>query len=59
MVKNPLYDKLIDRIEKSKHELVDLCLNLGNTPSYHGKEENWARRSSLGFTTAGSTVNCN
>jgi acetylornithine deacetylase/succinyl-diaminopimelate desuccinylase-like protein len=38
MVKNPLYDKLIDRIEKSKHDLVDLCLNLGNTPSYHGKE---------------------
>jgi hypothetical protein len=32
MAKNHLYEELIDRIEKSKHDLVDLCLNLGNTP---------------------------
>src|SRR5262245_60762091 len=38
MAKNHLYEELIDRIEKSKNDLVDLCLNLGNTPSYHGKE---------------------
>jgi acetylornithine deacetylase/succinyl-diaminopimelate desuccinylase-like protein len=38
MEKNPIYDKLVDSIEKSKKDLVDLCLNLGNTPSYHGKE---------------------
>jgi acetylornithine deacetylase/succinyl-diaminopimelate desuccinylase-like protein len=36
--KNPTYDKLIDRIEKSKKDLIDLCLQLGNIPSYHGKE---------------------
>ena len=38
MEKNPTYDKLIDRIEKSKKDLIDLCLQLGNIPSYHGKE---------------------
>ena len=38
MAKNPLYEELTDRIEKSKNDLGDLCLNLGNTPSYHGKE---------------------
>src|SRR6516162_2772117 len=38
MDKNPNYDKVINSIEKSRKDLVDLCLNLGNTPSYHGKE---------------------
>lgn len=38
MGKNPIYDKLIDRIEKSEKDLIDLCLKLGNTASYHGKE---------------------
>ena len=38
MAKNPTYDELVDSIEKSKKDLVDLCLDLGNMPSYHGKE---------------------
>src|SRR5262245_19946680 len=38
MAKNPVYAQLLDRIEKSKQDLVDLCLNLGNISSYHGKE---------------------
>ena len=38
MEKNSTYDKLIDSIEKSGKDLVDLCLSLGNIPSYHGKE---------------------
>ena len=38
MQRNQRYDQLLDRIEKERDELVDLCLKLGNTPSYHGKE---------------------
>jgi len=38
MEKNSTYDKLIDSVEKSGKDLVDLCLYLGNIPSYHGKE---------------------
>ena len=38
MEKNSTYDKLIDSIENSGKDLVDLCLSLGNIPSYHGKE---------------------
>lgn len=38
MGKSPIYHKLIDSIEKSGKDLVDLCLQLGNMPSYHGKE---------------------
>jgi acetylornithine deacetylase/succinyl-diaminopimelate desuccinylase-like protein len=38
MAKNPTYDKLLDSIDKSRNDLVDLCLHLGNMPSYHGKE---------------------
>src|SRR4249920_35871 len=39
MEKNSTYDKIIDSIEKSGKDLVDLCLYLGNIPSYHGKEK--------------------
>jgi acetylornithine deacetylase/succinyl-diaminopimelate desuccinylase-like protein len=38
MDNNPKYDKLIKIIEADKRDLVNLCLQLGNTPSPHGKE---------------------
>jgi len=43
MAKNPTYDKLLDSIDKSRNDLVDLCLHLGNMPSYHGKEPDLER----------------
>lgn len=38
MEKNPLYEKLIEIIDQDKEELVELCLQLGNTASPHAKE---------------------
>ncbi|OGQ77550.1 MAG: hypothetical protein A3F90_11805 [Deltaproteobacteria bacterium RIFCSPLOWO2_12_FULL_60_19] len=40
MQKDKRYDQLLDRIENDRDELVELCLKLGNTPSYHAKERN-------------------
>src|ERR1044071_1519968 len=33
-----VYEKLIGIIDAKKDQLVELCLNLGNTPSPHGQE---------------------
>ena len=38
MEKNPTYDKLVQIIDEDKNDLVDLCLQLGNTTSPHAKE---------------------
>ena len=38
MDNNPIYDRLVEIIDAGKSELVDLCLQLGNTPSPHAKE---------------------
>ncbi len=38
MERNPQFDKIIKAIEAQQSELVELCLQLGNTPSHHGKE---------------------
>jgi acetylornithine deacetylase/succinyl-diaminopimelate desuccinylase-like protein len=38
MKKEKLYDDLLAGIEADRQELVDLCLKLGNTSSFHGKE---------------------
>jgi acetylornithine deacetylase/succinyl-diaminopimelate desuccinylase-like protein len=40
MERNSIYDKVIREIEEDREELVKLCLDLGNTPSPHGKERN-------------------
>jgi acetylornithine deacetylase/succinyl-diaminopimelate desuccinylase-like protein len=38
MQKTPLFEQVIEIIDKSKNELVELCLQLGNIPSPHGRE---------------------
>ena len=38
MDNNPIYDNLVEIIDAGKSNLVDLCLQLGNTPSPHAKE---------------------
>lgn len=38
MQKNKIYDDLLAAIEADRHDLVDLCLALGKTPSPHAKE---------------------
>ena len=38
MEKNQIYEDVINRIEQDHQDLVNLCLDLGNTPSPHGKE---------------------
>lgn len=38
MERNSTYDKIANIIEDDRQHLVDLCLQLGNTPSPHGKE---------------------
>src|SRR5688572_19277533 len=38
MEKNPVYEQLIEIIDKSKNDLVELCLQLGNIPSPHAQE---------------------
>jgi acetylornithine deacetylase/succinyl-diaminopimelate desuccinylase-like protein len=39
MEQNPTFEKVIKLIEGARGELVDLCLQLGNTPSPHGQEK--------------------
>jgi acetylornithine deacetylase/succinyl-diaminopimelate desuccinylase-like protein len=38
MGNNKIYDNLIASIDADRQDLVDLCLDLGNTPSPYGKE---------------------
>ena len=38
MERNPRFEKIIAAIDAQRNELVELCLQLGNTPSHHGKE---------------------
>ena len=38
MKTTPAFEAVISAIEQSRGELVDLCLQLGNTPSPHGQE---------------------
>ena len=38
MGNNKVYDNLIASIQADRQDLVDLCLDLGNTPSPYGKE---------------------
>ena len=38
MEKNPTYDRVVQIIDEAKNDLVDLCLQLGNTTSPHAKE---------------------
>src|SRR5687767_4289630 len=39
MEQNPTYEKIVKIIDGARGELVDLCLQLGNTPSPHGQEK--------------------
>ena len=38
MEKNTDFEKIIKAIDAQKSDLVELCLQLGNTPSHHAKE---------------------
>ena len=38
MEQNPAFDKVVQHIEGSRGELLELCLQLGNTSSPHGQE---------------------
>ncbi len=38
MEKNSQYEKIINAIAEQKNDLIDLCLQLGNTPSFHAQE---------------------
>jgi formylaminopyrimidine deformylase len=38
MEKNADFEKVIKAIDAQKSDLVELCLQLGNTPSHHAKE---------------------
>ncbi len=38
MERNPLFERILEAIDAAQSELVELCLQLGNTPSHHGKE---------------------
>jgi acetylornithine deacetylase/succinyl-diaminopimelate desuccinylase-like protein len=38
MERNSVYERLLNQIDADRPELVKLCLDLGNTPSPHGKE---------------------
>ena len=38
MKKDPHYENIIKAINEQKNDLVDLCLRLGNTPSFHAQE---------------------
>ena len=38
MEKNADFEKIIKAIDAQKSDLVELCLQLGNTPSHHAKE---------------------
>ena len=38
MQPNAHYEKVIAIIAEQKNDLVDLCLQLGNTPSFHAQE---------------------
>src|SRR5207344_3536306 len=38
MEKNPTYESVIKLIDGQKNDLVDLCMQLGNTPSFHAQE---------------------
>ncbi|HYY24300.1 MAG TPA: hypothetical protein VE689_02335 [Candidatus Udaeobacter sp.] len=38
MEQKPTFEKVIKIIEHARGELVDLCLQLGNTPSPYGQE---------------------
>jgi acetylornithine deacetylase/succinyl-diaminopimelate desuccinylase-like protein len=38
MEKNSTYESIIKLIDEQKNDLVDLCLQLGNTPSFHAQE---------------------
>ncbi|MGH7826612.1 MAG: M20 family metallopeptidase [Candidatus Binatia bacterium] len=40
MERNKIYDQVINQIERDPAELVNLCLQLGNTASPHGRERN-------------------
>jgi acetylornithine deacetylase/succinyl-diaminopimelate desuccinylase-like protein len=39
MEQNPTFEKVVKIIDGARAELVDLCLQLGNTPSPHGQEK--------------------
>jgi acetylornithine deacetylase/succinyl-diaminopimelate desuccinylase-like protein len=39
MEKNSIYEKLIELIDGHRDDLVELCLQLGNTPSPHAQEK--------------------
>ena len=38
MEKNPTYESVLKLIDGQKNDLVELCLQLGNTPSFHAQE---------------------
>ncbi len=38
------YERVVNLIEEDRQELVDLCLNLGNTPSPNGRERSVAEK---------------
>ncbi|MGH7817944.1 MAG: M20 family metallopeptidase [Candidatus Binatia bacterium] len=65
MERNPLYDKVSNSIDNGRQELVDLCLQLGNTPSPHGKERKvgeavlaWLKQRGIGGALQPITEEC-
>src|SRR5258706_13605328 len=38
MAMEPRFEKVLKRIDEQKPDLVELCLELGNTPSFHAQE---------------------
>lgn len=38
MQKNGHFEKIVKAIDEQKSDLVELCLQLGNTPSHHARE---------------------
>jgi len=55
MEKNSTYESVIKLIDEQKNDLVDLCLQLGNTPSFHAQERKLGEAVLEWLGTAGIT----
>jgi acetylornithine deacetylase/succinyl-diaminopimelate desuccinylase-like protein len=53
MEKNSTYESVIKLIDEQKNDLVDLCLQLGNTPSFHAQERKLGEAVLEWLSTAG------
>jgi len=55
MEKNSTYESVMKLIDEQKNDLVDLCLQLGNTPSFHAQERQLGEAVLEWLGTAGIT----